>query len=399
MPTARVATATTPRHAQNCVRTRYCREALLGQNPDDITLQVNACVLMGRLRPPFCGGVCDSSPYHNRVRPRYCATQSPKLPPKTDRLAAAIPGSGRSIVIRRPRWRGLPPGSGILRRNLRNLPGNPTLGSLTLAAQSAYDHFVRSGAPQRNPQAGSAPRFSSTTFYPAGSWRGSTHVDGLLCRQWDVDGVAMDLFVLLACPGCTFGNPVFFGLSMFAGTVPVAYLLLRPYTRNIRIWGIPRIDAARLGSLLMMLACLLPLWFIGRQENSATYVTACLGGLTTCCVYLWVRSCWLLESHHVTSTNRELLFPGLLVPAILVLGTIFGNWVLGILLFTFWWPMMLVPHTILSAVICLPIWWLVLAGLNYTFPKPEMISSSNLGDAAAPVRPVLPEQADRGETK
>ena len=44
----------------------------------------------------------------------------------------------------------------------------PTLGPLTFAAQSAYDGMVGGGAPYRNPKAASAPRFSSTTFYPAG---------------------------------------------------------------------------------------------------------------------------------------------------------------------------------------------------------------------------------------
>ncbi len=78
-----------------------------------------------------------------------------------------------------------------------------------------------------------------------------------------------------------------------------------------------------------------------------------------------------------------------------MLGTTVGSWVLGTLLITPWWPMILVPHTIWSAVIGLPIWWLVLAGLNYTFPKPEKISSSNLGHAAAPATPMVADQGDQ----
>ena len=39
---------------------------------------------------------------------------------------------------------------------------------MTFAAQSAYDDMVRAGAPHGNPKAASAPRFNSTTFYPAG---------------------------------------------------------------------------------------------------------------------------------------------------------------------------------------------------------------------------------------
>ena len=129
---------------------------------------------------------------HNPVRPRYCANQPPT--PAEDHPVPPPPSekAGRSIVIPRPRGarRGLPPGSWILRgwggarvvrgwgtartdrrnrpRNLRNLPDNPTLGSLTFAAQSAYDHFVRGGVAHRNPKAASASRFSSTTCYPAG---------------------------------------------------------------------------------------------------------------------------------------------------------------------------------------------------------------------------------------
>ena len=187
----------------------------------------------------------------------------------------------------------------------------------------------------------------------------------------------MDAFILLACPGCTFSNPIFFVLSMFAGTVPVAYLLLRPHTRAIRPWGIPRIDTARVVSLVLMLLVLIPLWFIGRQENSTLHVAICLCGLAACCLYLWLRCCWLLDTHHVTTTVKEILFPGVLTPAILVLGTTIGSWLLGILLVAPVWPMILVPHTIFSVVVAVPVGLLVFAGLNYTFPRSKPIPVGN----------------------
>lgn len=205
----------------------------------------------------------------------------------------------------------------------------------------------------------------------------------------------MDAFILLACPGCTFSNPIFLVLSMFAGTVPVAFWLLRPYTQEIRTWGVPHIDVARFVSLLMMLACLVPLWFIGRKEHSTTYVMICVGGLAACCVYLWFRSCWLLDTHHVTSLGRELLFPGLLAPAILVLGTTIGSWVLGILLVAPVWPIILLPHTIWSAAIGVPIGWLVYAGVNYTFPKPELLSHADT--LVASDDSIVPKQCNERE--
>jgi hypothetical protein len=204
-------------------------------------------------------------------------------------------------------------------------------------------------------------------------------------------------FVLLACPGCTFSHPVFLVLSIFAGSVPTTYLLLRPYTRSVRTWGVPRIDMARFGSLVLMLLWLVPLWFIGRQEHSVSHVAFCIGGLSACCIYLWLRSCWLLDTHHVATTSRELLFPGLLTPALLVLGTTIGSWVLGILLVAPVWPMILVPHTIWSIAVGAPIGLLVYAGLNYTFPKPETIPASVPADVVPPPPSIVSEPKDERE--
>jgi hypothetical protein len=79
----------------------------------------------------------------------------------------------------------------------------------------------------------------------------------------------------------------------------------------------------------------------------------------------------LLDTHQVNSTGRALLFPGIIGPAVLVLGTTIGSWVLGILLVAPVWPMILVPHTIWSIAIGVPVGLLVFAGLNYTFAHPQ----------------------------
>ncbi len=174
-------------------------------------------------------------------------------------------------------------------------------------------------------------------------------------------------FILLACPACALGNPTFFVLSMFLGTVPVAYLLLRPFTRTIRTWGLPRLDAGRTGSLLLLLVWLVPLWAIGRQHHPVERVAVCIGGLFLCLTYLWLRACWLLEAHAVCSRTKELLFPGILSPAIALLGTTVGSWVLGVLFIAPAFPSFLAPQTIFSIVIGVPIWMLVFAGVDYTF--------------------------------
>ncbi|MFN9626481.1 MAG: hypothetical protein ACK6AT_09525 [Planctomycetota bacterium] len=189
----------------------------------------------------------------------------------------------------------------------------------------------------------------------------------------------MDAFVILACSGCTFSNPVFTVLSIFFGTVPVAYLLLRPYTKAVRTWGLPRINVARLFSLVLLFLCLVPLWFIGRQERSAMHVGICIAGLGGCCVYLWLRFCWLLDMHHFKSTRRELLLPGIIAPAVLMLGTTVGSGVLGILLEVPVSPMIIVPHTIWSVAIGILVGSIAFVGLNYTFGHPRSIATVNEG--------------------
>jgi len=76
-------------------------------------------------------------------------------------------------------------------------------------------------------------------------------------REEDV----MVSFLVLACPTCELGQPDGHTVAAAIGTVPVAFLLLRPYTRDVELWGRPRIRCARVVSLLMLLAfSLIPLW-------------------------------------------------------------------------------------------------------------------------------------------
>lgn len=82
-------------------------------------------------------------------------------------------------------------------------------------------------------------------------------------------------------------------------------------------------------SLMLMFLGLVPLWCVGKQGNFTMHVATCLGGLAVCCICLWLRCCWLFDVHHITATGRQLLFPDILIPSILVLGTTVGNWGLG----------------------------------------------------------------------
>ena len=59
-----------------------------------------------------------------------------------------------------------------------------------------------------------------------------------------MDALPIDSTLILACPSCAIDNPVFLAVSMLAGVVPCSYWLLKPYTRNVRTWGVPKIDAA-----------------------------------------------------------------------------------------------------------------------------------------------------------
>ena len=127
-------------------------------------------------------------------------------------------------------------------------------------------------------------------------------------------------------------------------------------------------------SLMLMFLGLVPLWCVGKQGNFTMHVATCLGGLAVCCICLWLRCCWLFDVHHITATGRQLLFPDILIPSILVLGTTVGNWGLGDLLLAPRWAVMLVTHTVFSAMIGVLVGLLVVAGLNYRFQRPDLFS-------------------------
>lgn len=164
----------------------------------------------------------------------------------------------------------------------------------------------------------------------------------------------MQPLTLLACPACTLGNPRFHIVSLFVGTVPLAYFLLRPYTKSIRAWGLPKINVPRILSLCLMLLCLVPFLFVERKEHQRQYVESYLTGMVLCCVYLWFRACWLLDARGVKPGAREVLFPGVLIPAIMLLGTLIGNSIL--------FPLTIFLYTFLA----IPLWFVVRKSLQHT---------------------------------
>ena len=186
-----------------------------------------------------------------------------------------------------------------------------------------------------------------------------------------MDALPIDSTLILACPSCAIDNPVFLAVSMLAGVVPCSYWLLKPYTRNVRTWGVPKIDACRLVSLVLMLSSLIPLGFIGRREHSPALVVTCLGLLVIAAVYFWLRGCWLLDENHISGWFRPLIFPGLLTPILIIFGTIMGSWLIGALLIAPAWGVgFLVEHTISSSLMGLPVGAFLYFALWYVFKRP-----------------------------
>ena len=183
-----------------------------------------------------------------------------------------------------------------------------------------------------------------------------------------MDTLPLDSALILACPSCAMDNPVFLTLSMLAGAVPCIYWLLKPYTRQVRTWGVPKIDAARIVSLLVMLACLIPLWFIGRRTHPTILVATCIGLLAVVVVYFWLRACWLLDENHVSGWFKPLIFPGLLAPVLIIFGTIMGSWLMGSLLVAPAWGFeFLIVHTVLSWMMAAPFGLMLRFGLKSIF--------------------------------
>lgn len=183
-----------------------------------------------------------------------------------------------------------------------------------------------------------------------------------------MDTLPIESALILACPSCAMDNPVFLALSMLAGAVPCTYWLLKPYTRQVRTWGVPKIDAARIVSLLVMLACLIPLWFIGRRTHPTILVATCIGLLAVVVVYFWLRACWLLDENHVSGWFKPLIFPGLLAPVLIIFGTIMGTWLMGSLLVAPAWGFeFLIVHTVFSWMMAAPFGLMLRFGLKSIF--------------------------------
>lgn len=186
-----------------------------------------------------------------------------------------------------------------------------------------------------------------------------------------MDALPINSTLILACPSCALDNPVFLALSMLAGAVPCTFWLLKPYTRSVRTWGIPKIDATRIVSLLLMLCWLIPLWIMGRRGHPPALVDTCIALLAVAAIYFWLRACWLLDQHYVTGIFRLLLFPGLLAPLLIIFGTIMGGWLMGALLIApAWGPVgidFLIEHTVLSFVMAAPLGILLYFALKSIF--------------------------------
>jgi len=83
--------------------------------------------------------------------------------------------------------------------------------------------------------------------------------------------------------------------------------------------------------------------------------------------YLWRRSCWLLDAHGVSSPVRELIFPGVIGPLILMLGVVVGYWFIASLLMVVFWPQMFVVLTIAAFIIAAPLAAVITFALKWIF--------------------------------
>ena len=183
-----------------------------------------------------------------------------------------------------------------------------------------------------------------------------------------MDTLPIDSTLIIACPSCAMDNPVFLALSMLAGVVPCTYWLLKPYTHNVRTWGVPKIDASRLVSLVLMLSSLIPLGLMGRRAHPPALVATCVGLLAIAAIYFWLRACWLLDENHVPGWFKPLIFPGLLAPVLIIFGTIMGAWLMGSLLVAPAWGFeFFIVHTVLSWMMAAPFGLMLRFGLKSIF--------------------------------
>ncbi len=172
---------------------------------------------------------------------------------------------------------------------------------------------------------------------------------------------------ILACPGCTLGDPSFFWTCFVVGTISVSHLLLRPYVKGVKTWGIPRIGVAHLASLGILICGMTPLWISSIPEGDFLRFTPHYAGIVGALTYFWWRGCWLLDQHSVTGNIKVLLFPGTLGLVLAALGTVSAISILGVLA-TFGWGILWVLYHLLStAIVAAPLYLIAKPGLKFTF--------------------------------
>lgn len=190
---------------------------------------------------------------------------------------------------------------------------------------------------------------------------------------------------LLACPGCTLGDPTFLWTCFVVGTIPIAHLLLRPHVQPIKPWGIPQMSIVRFASLLILVSGLVPLWRYCANGGSPERFPFYFAGIAGALAYFWWRGCWLLDQHRVTGSFKTLLFPGMLGLGLAALGTATAILFLGILPSLPYGPGMVIYHLWTTLIVVVPLHVLVKLGLKFTFsPK----SGNEIGEGVADVPPI-----------
>ncbi len=163
--------------------------------------------------------------------------------------------------------------------------------------------------------------------------------------------------------------------------------MLRPYTRSVKSWGIPRMSAARFASLFLLVSVLIPLWHRSVSEGASDSFPLFLGGAFLALTYLWWRGCWLLDQHRVAGLTRTLLFPGLLGLGLALLGTLIAVLLLGLPASLHFGFDMAVYHLWTTAILIVPLYWAVGRGLRFTFTR----------TVAAPIPDETGGAADQGK--
>jgi hypothetical protein len=162
----------------------------------------------------------------------------------------------------------------------------------------------------------------------------------------------MHVPALFACPLCLMQTPFALFLSLSIGGPFISYCFLRPFVVRVsRIWGWPHLNKALCVSALPLLVWPCLFCWVGLQTHTISRVICCTGGLVLCAVYLWLRGCWLLEQCHIVRWFSQILFLGVLGPGLLVVGTIVGQGVVGLIVLAFLWPSMAIQFFLECAVV------------------------------------------------